>query len=216
MIEARSPTGPWSEPHVVAEGLGVSSPVRELSDGTLILGTYYEKDGTAYGTTVRSTDGGKSWEPPVKIDNAGAYLDAETDVIELKDGTLFAALRGGKGAQMHSSRSSDRGRSWQQSEPMGFVGHCPYLHRTADGALVLAYRQPVKGPAYGTAFRVSRDESRTWSDAMNVDSVIGAYPSLVNLKDGSVLIVYYEEGTGSNIRARRFRIEGRDVTWQPM
>lgn len=215
-IEARSPAGPWSEPRVVAEGLGVSSPVRELSDGILILGAYYEKDPTAYGTTVRSTDGGNSWEPPVTINNAGAYLDAETDVVELSDGTLFAALRGGKGAPMHSSRSPDRGRSWQRSESMGFVGHCPYLHRTADGALVLAYRQPVKGPTYGTALRVSRDEAKTWSDAVGVDSVIGAYPSMVNLKDGSVLIVYYEEGRGSNIRARRFRVQGRDVTWQPM
>jgi hypothetical protein len=64
--------------------------------------------------------------------------------------------------------------------------------------------------------RVSHDEAKTWSDAMRVDSVIGAYPSMVNLKDGSVLIVYYEEGPGSSIRARRFHIEGRDVTWQSM
>ena len=38
-----------------------------------------------------------------------------------------------------------------------------------------------------------------------MDNVIGAYPSMVNLKDGSVLIVYYEEGAGSSIRAKRFR-----------
>ena len=37
-----------------------------------------------------------------------------------------------------------------------------------------------------------------------VDIVHGAYPSMVTLKDGSTLIVYYEEGEGSNIRARRF------------
>ena len=40
---------------------------------------------------------------------------------------------------------------------------------------------------------------------MLVDTVGGAYPSMVNLKDGSVLIVYYEEGPGSSIRAKRFR-----------
>ena len=216
VIEARSPKGPWSEPRVLAEGLGVSSPVRELSDGTLTLGTYFEKDASAYGVTLRSTDGGKSWEPPVTIDNAGAFLDAETDIIELKDGTLFAALRGGKGAQMHLSRSKDHGRSWQRSEPMGFVGHCPYLHRTADGALVLAYRQPVDNPTRGTALRISHDEAKTWSEAVRVDSVIGAYPSMVNLKDGSVLIVYYEEGGGSNIRARRWRMNDRKVEWLPM
>ncbi len=43
VIEARSPWGPWSEPHQIGPGLGVSSPVREPSDGTLILGTYFEK-----------------------------------------------------------------------------------------------------------------------------------------------------------------------------
>ena len=48
---------------------------------------------------------------------------------------------------------------------------------------------------------------------MAVDSVIGAYPSMVSLKDGSVLTVYYEEGGGSNIRARKFRIEKDQVHW---
>lgn len=38
---------------------------------------------------------------------------------------------------------------------------------------------------------------------------------MVSLKDGPVLIVYYEEGTGSNIRARRFRVEETDVMRQP-
>jgi hypothetical protein len=38
---------------------------------------------------------------------------------------------------------------------------------------------------------------------------------MVNLKDGSVLIVYYEEGTGSSIRAKRFRVTRRGVQWLP-
>ena len=36
---------------------------------------------------------------------------------------------------------------------------------------------------------------------------------MVNLKDGSVLIVYYEEGAGSNIRAKRFRASNAGVQW---
>jgi hypothetical protein len=38
----------------------------------------------------------------------------------------------------------------------------------------------------------------------------------VNLRDGSLLVVYYEEGAGSDIRARRLRIEGdtvKDIGW---
>jgi hypothetical protein len=213
VIEARDSRGPWSAPKLVGAGLGVSSPVRELSDGTLILGAYYEKDDRAHGMILRSTERGKAWESPIPIDSGGQFLDAETDVVELKNGELIAALRGGKGAPMNVSRSRDQGKSWNRAEPLGFVGHCPYLHRTLSGEVVLAYRQPVQGPTYGTALRVSRDEGKQWSEAYGVDSVIGAYPSMVNLRDGAVLIVYYEEGKGSNIRARKFRVSPTGVEW---
>lgn len=213
VVESKSPNGPWSAPQLIGPGLGVSSPVRELSDGVLMLGTYFENDREAHGNVIRSLDGGHSWEPPIQIDSAGQFLDAETDVIELRNGDLFAALRGGKGSKMHGSRSHDRGKTWEPARSLGFVGHCPYLHRSPGGAVVLAYRQPEATAARGTALRVSEDEAKTWGDPVSVDSVIGAYPSMVNLKDGSVLIVYYEEGGGSNIRARKFRVQGGQVEW---
>ena len=87
------------------------------------------------------------------------------------------------------------------------------LHEMNELLIAISFDAPRLD---GTALRVSRDEAKTWSDALAVDSIIGAYPSMVNLKAGSVLIVYYEEGRGSNIHARRFRVQGRDVTWQPM
>ncbi|MBM3901534.1 MAG: exo-alpha-sialidase [Verrucomicrobia bacterium] len=216
LTEAQGPSGPWSSPRLIGPRLGVSTPVRELSDGTLILGVYFEDAQTAHGATLRSLDHGRTWEPPAPIDSRGQFLDAETDVIELKDGGLLAALRGGKGAPMNLSRSQDRGAHWIPAEPLGFVGHCPYLHRAPGGEIVLAYRQPVAGETRGTALRVSRDEGRSWSEATRIDPVIGAYPSIVNLRDGSLLIVYYEEGEGSDIRARRLRIEGdtvKDIGW---
>jgi hypothetical protein len=49
-----------------------------------------------------------------------------------------------------------------------------------------------------------------------VDDFIGAYPSMVNLNDGSVLIIYYEEGEGSSIRARRFRASKSGIQWLTM
>jgi len=46
------------------------------------------------------------------------------------------------------------------------------------------------------------------------DKVWGAYPSMVNLKDGSVLIVYYEDGhSRSSVRARRFRATRGGIEW---
>jgi hypothetical protein len=51
---------------------------------------------------------------------------------------------------------------------------------------------------------------------MLIDSHIGAYASTVELRDGTVLVVYYEEGEGSAIRARRFRLEGDGLKFLPL
>jgi hypothetical protein len=77
-----------------------------------------------------------------------------------------------------------------------------------------AYNDLNPGPRLPqTSLHYSLDECQTWSDNVLVDDFIGAYPSMVNLKDGSVLIVYYEEGERSSIRARRFRATKSGVEW---
>jgi hypothetical protein len=48
---------------------------------------------------------------------------------------------------------------------------------------------------------------------VKVDAVGGAYPSMVDLVDGSILIVFYEEGAGSNVRARRFKVTPEGIEW---
>ncbi|MDP7015822.1 MAG: sialidase family protein, partial [Pirellulaceae bacterium] len=64
-----------------------------------------------------------------------------------------------------------------------------------------------------TSLHYSLDECKSWSENALIDGVGGAYPSMVNLKDGTVLVVYYEEGGGSNIRAKRFRATRDGVEW---
>lgn len=196
----------WSPPRQISVDHYCSSPIRELSTGRLILGLYAEADGSAHGATIHSDDGGRTWSEPASIDNAGIRLDAETDVIELADGSLFAVQR----PAMCSSISKDGGQTWSKSEKMGFPGHCPYLLRTADDIILLGIRLPQ------TSLRYSTDECRTWSESVLVDDFIGAYPSLVNLRDGSVLVVYYEEGKGSNIRAKRLRASKQGIAWLPV
>jgi hypothetical protein len=46
--------------------------------------------------------------------------------------------------------------------------------------------------------------------------VIGAYPATVELKDGSVLIVYYTEGKDSHIRAKRFKVTPTGIEFLPL
>ena len=183
-----------------------SAPVRELADGRLILGLYMETGEDAFGAATISTDKGATWSPPIDIPNGGLRLDAETDIIALKDGRLYAAQRTAS-ESMRFSTSADGGKTWSVSEPMGFPGHSPYLHRTPDGIIVCAHRIP------NTSLHYSLDECQTWSDAVPVDQVGGAYPSMVTLNDGSTLIVYYEEGEGSSIRARKFRATAAGIEW---
>jgi sialidase-1 len=192
----------WSAPRQIAAAYYCSAPIREISGGRLVLGLYQETARTSAGAVGLSDDAGKTWRV-VDIDNGGYRLDAETDVIELKDGTLYAAQR----AQMCYSVSRDRGATWSVSRPIGFAGHCPYFLRTQDGIILLAHRVP------STSLHYSLDEGRTWSKNVLVDAVGGAYPSMVHLKDGSVLIVYYEEGAGSSIRAKRLRATKGGIQW---
>ncbi len=192
----------WSEPKQIAADYYCSSPIRELPGGRLVLGLYRELPKSAAGAVGLSDDGGKTWRT-VDIDNGGTRLDAETDVIRLADGTLYAAER----PAMCYSVSKDDGATWSVSKPIGFVGHCPYLLRTGDNIILLAHRLPA------TSLHYSLDECKTWSENVPVDTVGGAYPSMVNLKDGSVLIVYYEEGAGSSIRYRRFRATPQGIEW---
>ena len=188
----------WSAPRRISADYYCSSPIRVLPDGTLILGLYREEKDKSWGAVVTSSDGGKTWGSVVDIPNGGYKLDAETDVVMRRDGSLLAVERE-PATTMCFSVSRDGGRTWSVSKPLRFPGHCPYLLRTRTGILLLAHRLP------NTSLHWSRDDGATWQGPVAVDDFIGAYPSMVELKDGSILIVYYEEGEGSNIRARRFR-----------
>ena len=94
---------------------------------------------------------------------------------------------------------------------MGFPGHCHYLHRAPGDIILMAHRLPK------TSLHYSLDECKTWSPNVLVDANhIGAYPSMVTLKDGTILIVYYEEGGGSSIKAKRFRATKDGIEWLPL
>ena len=144
LVTSRDGGQTWStEPTVLARQWACSAPVREMSDGTRLLGVYTEANGTAYGGVLRSTDQGQTWSEPIPIQpNSGVRLDAETDVVQLKDGTVLAALRGDGQVHLHFSRSSDLGLTWSPVQDSGFLGHCPHLTRLSTGEILLAHRLP--------------------------------------------------------------------------
>jgi hypothetical protein len=214
LVESTDGGQTWqTEPRVLAANVwAVSAPVRELPDGTLLLGVYTADSTTAYGAVLRSTDGGRTWSEPVAIDpDSGVRLDAETDVLRLPDGTILAALRGDGKINLHFATSADQGVTWSKIKDSGFLGHCPHLTRLSSGEILLTHRAPT------TSLHISRDNAQSWQGPFEIDSVFGAYPSTVELRDHSVLVVYYEEGPTSAIRAARLRLtpDGVDnIGWE--
>jgi hypothetical protein len=208
----------WSRPENVAIGskysFACSSPIRQLPDDSLLMGLYCIADGEALGATMKSYDGGKTWNDLALIgEKAGIHLDAETDVVALEDGRLLAALRSTK--DMYSSLSNDHGKTWGPVASLGFEAHCPYFLRHRSGAILLGTRLLSPKDGTYTALHWSPDEGKTWNGPVKIDDVRGAYPSMVELPDGDVYCVYYEEGPGSSIRARRLRVTAQGVEVLP-
>ena len=201
LVASRDGGATWeTEAQIVAPEWPSSAPVRELPDGTRILGVYREDGTTACGGIIRSIDGGKTWCAPIPIgQGSGVRLDAETDFVLLKNGDLYAALRGDR-VNMHFATSPDGGLTWSPVKDIGFPAHCPHFTRLSTGEILMVHRLPL------TALHVSRDEGKTWQGPYTVDQTPGAYPSTVELNDRTVLVVYYEEGARSAVRARRFRL----------
>ncbi len=149
-----------------------------------------------------STDG-KNWTVAKDI---GFPLDCpELHRVELSgDGMESPNPRDGQDSPLITVQGLDNSRkasSGNREGPVLSKGKRPPTH----SAILLTHRVPA------TALHYSLDECRTWHGPIVVDTVGGAYPGFVTLKDGSVLIVYYEEGKESNIRCRRFTVTTKGI-----
>lgn len=161
--------------------------------------------------TARSTDGGKTWEAPVKTRGS-----ANHGPIVLKDGRLLMVGRGwhgdgtsavwqGSKHELPVEESSDNGRSWKviamiEPTPPDEMEqfHEPHVVETDDGRLVAQFRFHAK-PAPGEKRRdeaecklrqaESRDGGKTWT-RMTPTEIQGYPPHLITLRSGQLLTVY--------------------------
>ncbi len=204
----------WSEPRLIettaSDHYGLSAPIRQMPDGKLIMPIYKELPDPlrCWSLMILSDDLGKTWSAPYMVDADNDDND-EPDIVLLGDGNLLCVMRSNRGDNtMWKSISRDGGKTWSKAEPIGFPGHAPYLLKTTSGIVLCAHRLP------GTSLHYSLDDGKTWSENVPVDTVIGAYPSMVEMPDGRILIVYYEEGEGSAIRAQFFTATRQGVRFE--
>lgn len=177
---------------------------RRLTDGQWLWPMYRNQGSELVAAMMRSTDGGHTWGKPEPLDATATSTD-EPDLCEFPDGTLLCVMRPGAEPHMWQSRSRDGGRTWSKPTPLAIYGHSPCLLHTTTGVTLLAHRDP------GTSVHYSTDQGNTWAGAVMIDPCGGAYPQMVELPDGRVLIVYYTEGGRSQIRGQFLRVDASGI-----
>jgi len=153
--------------------------------------------------TVRSEDGGKTWDKPARTRGS-----AQHGGIELADGRLLYVGRRlpHRDTELTVEESCDDGRSWQQiasvqTAPEDAITrfHEPHVVETADGKLVAQFRYHAPFAEKGKSGydnmqsflrqAESTDGGKTWTVAHKVP-LLGYPPHLTRLQNDWLLSVY--------------------------
>lgn len=198
----------WSPVVRIAPRYNCSAPVHVLRNGRLVLGLW-ASDETRYApaSVCASADANK-WMPVVLMGEDRPPRLAETDIVERSDGWLYAISRiqnKNPDRTFFYSISQDQGETWDQPVPLDFSGIRPRLLRTSKGAIICAYSVEQ------VFLRYSLDDGLTFGPAVQVDGAGSNSPSMAELPDGSVMIVYVRRDL---FRIRRFQIEDSGVVWK--
>jgi hypothetical protein len=162
----------------------------------------------------RTTDGGRTWSPPVVIDRpGGAALDQAPRLLVLPDGTLMTVFSRGDLAtgigSLHASRSVDDGRTWQPavlvgSQPLpSFIDPetgdaypqpgFPSAAVAPDGTVYVATERDTSVTAGGIGIARSRDGGQTWTSmAVSGVTAFAFLPSIAVDAHGMVGVTWYD------------------------
>lgn len=146
--------------------------------------------------TVRSTDGGKSWEEPQKLHSE--WTGAIRDIIETADGNIvFTTMMMRHNPGHHTVltyTSKDQGKTWIRSNviDLGGVGHHSgvtesTLVQLKDGRLWMLLRTN-----WGMFWEVySDDDGLTWTDVKTTTIDASASPGIIKrLASGGLVLVW--------------------------
>ena len=187
--------------------VAVSTPVRLVRPGRMLLTLYGNNTGDPrsykHTAVLESKDLGRTWTTLAQI-KSPKYMLLEPDLVQLPDNRLLVLMR----PTLTWSQSTDGGRTWSEPAEVGIPGDCPYLLLTSRNILLCGIRHR---PSKSTAVIFSTDLGKTWKGPVTVDNVVGAYPSMAELPDGRILIAYYTEGRGSDVRCTWLRADAAGV-----
>ncbi len=149
-----------------------------------------------------STDNGIKWTKLGEVAiPEGTRLDNfhEPHTVELCGGRILGIIRAQDmktypSFTMYKTCSNDGGKIWSECKPMGISGSPPHLLKHSSGAVILTYAR--RESPFSERAVISFDEGESWSEELILSEAKSAdigYPSSVELSDGSILTVYYQQ-----------------------
>jgi len=182
-----------------------------LMDGTLLLPLHYLK-APHKSAVLRSTDGGETWQRSPDIVAPPRVTAAEPTIAQLNNGDVLMALRT-RANSIWMVRSTDGGKTWGEpyDADIQATAGSHNLFKHSSGKLLLTYNPGPLPLRTRLVMRVSSDDGETWSapvrlaeveeagpmpepDAPGVDQAVWSrqvsYPSVAELADGTVVVVY--------------------------
>lgn len=194
----------------------------QLADDSIIMPGFIEHVGNGYWQT---TDGGKTWsdfravwkDPPEGVKDNLWFNETAYEV--LKDGSIIAVARNDVNKLLYSIESKDNGKTWSEPHATNIVGGSPGLLRLKDGSVILAHRDAGRP---GLSISRTTDGGKSWQYLYALPAGEGipelpnprwarpavdqgwqpgeghvGYPSLVNLADGDVYVVWHVHNKNS-------------------
>jgi len=214
----------WGEPELLSTPhkylVGTIHRMIVLDDGRLLMPASYEvnaekgeapsNEGTmliASGVLV-SADEGRTWvdqgpfvtgKPPHRGGTDG--MD-EPAIVRLPNGELFMVARTG---DIHpwEARSNDDGKTWSEPLASPLMGNnAPTAMATLDnGWVVRVWDNALSGRA-PLCVTLSKDNGHTWCRPRNITTGYGAYPSVIQAADGTIVATYNAPVAGRKERLR--------------
>jgi len=226
---ARSPDGgrTWDMPHTV---MGDATPgsrnfhaLHVAADGSLYVAWLEARDGGRAATYLtRSTDGGITWRPTVRVAEGESCPCCRTAIATAPDGTLFLSWRtvlAGNVRDIVVASSADLGVTWGpavrvHADDFVFDG-CPHagpsLQVDAAGRLHVAWWTGREGRA-GVYYARSDDGGRTFGPPVALGVAPFARPAHAQVAlqgDGSVVVAWDDARTSPpRVLLRRSRDGG--------
>ena len=206
----------WEEP-VRVPPCTPHGPVA-LSDGRVLLvgieGFLGRREKKGHILAAESPDQGRTWSVIGRINMYPEYVGDDPDgyaylcephVVETAPGRLLAMARHEEiPRQKDRTRcvlwqftSENGGRTWTEPQPTEILGKPPHLTRLRDGRILVSYG--YRHEPYGERACISVDGGKNWDydneiilcdDAPSEDL---GYPASVQLDDGTILTVYYQQ-----------------------